>query len=213
MSARSEILGRIRAANGSRQAVATPARDYRHEHPIVDESALRALFIDRLRDYGVEVVEAGRSATQAEAGRLLRRMGGQSLLAPEGFPSEWIPPDLSVTLGVATLSAADLDGYDAVITTCSVAIAETGTIVLTSDRGQGHRAATTVPDIHVVIVEADQLVGGVPEAIARLHPDSTGRRPQTWISGPSATSDIELERVAGVHGPRRLGVVLLRATP
>jgi L-lactate dehydrogenase complex protein LldG len=140
---------------------------------------------------------------ESEVGRLVARLAGGRVVVPDGFPDEWLRAvDVVRDTG---LSAQELDALDAVATTCTVAIAETGTIVLDAGPGQGRRALTLVPDHHVVVVRAEQVVAGVPHALGRLDP----RRPQTWISGPSATSDIELQRVEGVHGPRRLDVVLV----
>jgi L-lactate dehydrogenase complex protein LldG len=135
---------------------------------------------------------------------VLARLATGRVVVPAGFPHDWLG-GISVVRDVPPLSAAELDGLDGVMTTCVLAIAETGTIVLDSGPGQGRRALSLVPDHHVVVVSAHQVVGTVPQGVARLDP----RRPQTWISGPSATSDIELQRVEGVHGPRRLDVVLV----
>ena len=122
-------------------------------------------------------------------------MGGGAGSGAEGVPDE------------PALSHADLDRLDGVLTGCAVAIAETGTIVLDAGADQGRRALSLLPDLHVCVVDVDLVVGSVPEAIARLDPT----RPQTWISGPSATSDIELQRVEGVHGPRRLEVIVVES--
>jgi L-lactate dehydrogenase complex protein LldG len=131
-------------------------------------------------------------------------------VVPPDLPAEWTA---GVTAAVlrddGALSTAQLDAVSTVVTACAVAIAETGTVVLDAGPGQGRRALTLLPDHHVVVVRADQIVAGVPDAMGRLRATST----QTWISGPSATSDIELSRVEGVHGPRNLDVVIVDATP
>jgi len=127
-------------------------------------------------------------------------------VVPAGFPPEWLADSTAEHLRDETLlSPRDLDSVDAVLTTCALAIAETGTVVLDGAPGQGRRVLSLVPDRHVVVVTSAQVVASVPQALQRIRPSS----PQTWISGPSATSDIELERVEGVHGPRQLVVVIV----
>jgi L-lactate dehydrogenase complex protein LldG len=127
------------------------------------------------------------------------------LLIPADLPPAWLASFTGTPVVDEGLTMDELDGVDAVLTGCAVAIAETGTIVLDAGPAQGRRAITLVPDRHIVVVRPEQIVGRVPEALPRL----AATRPQTWISGPSATSDIELNRVEGVHGPRTLDVVLL----
>jgi L-lactate dehydrogenase complex protein LldG len=209
MSTREEMLARIRSARAGADLV-EPARDYRTggEHE-PGSAALLDLLEDRLLDYKAAVRRAdasGLSAAVAEAldeGLAATGGNGPVLLAPV-LPSEWAPDGHADD---GTLTAVELDGYAAVVTACRVACAETGTIVLDGEPDQGRRAITLVPDVHVCVVRADQVVHSVPEMMARLE----AVRPTTFISGPSATSDIELDRVEGVHGPRNLSVVLVTA--
>ncbi|WP_371814067.1 lactate utilization protein C [Phycicoccus sp. HDW14] len=143
---------------------------------------------------------------------MLREHGCATAVLPTGLEAAWA----GAVAGVATLTAeadvtldAELDAVDAVVTAAALGIATTGTIVLDHGPDQGRRALTLVPDVHVCVVRAGQVVHDVPEAVARLRPEPGNARPLTWVSGPSATSDIELERVEGVHGPRTLVVVLV----
>jgi L-lactate dehydrogenase complex protein LldG len=138
--------------------------------------------------------------------RTLADHGARRIATPAGVPDAWLAAaGVERVPDEPPLTHAELDALDGTITGCAVAIAETGTIVLDGGPDQGRRALSLLPDLHLCVVRLDQVVGTVPEALARLDP----RRPQTWISGPSATSDIELQRVEGVHGPRRLAVILV----
>lgn len=196
MTARDDVLLRVRTASAGMARPSIP-RSYR----VADDTAASLdLLVDRLLDYKAAVHRVPASDVPA---LLVRLTEGERVVVPDGLPDDW-RAGLS---GVPNegLSAAELDALDAVVTTCALAIAETGTVVLDGGPGQGRRALSLVPDHHVLIVGEEQVVATVPQAIARLDP----RRPQTWISGPSATSDIELQRVEGVHGPRRLDVVLI----
>ncbi|HLU71523.1 MAG TPA: LUD domain-containing protein [Nonomuraea sp.] len=192
MGAREEILGRIRQAVRGAPEVEIP-RAYRTA-PQVDD--LVGLFAERVRDYRAVVRVLPAAEVPAAIEELVR---GRRMVIPDGLPAEW-----SGGAEPAGKSLAELDEADGVVTGCAVAIAETGTIVLDTGPGQGTRAQTLVPDYHLCVVRQDQIVAGVPEAVARLDPS----RPLTWISGPSATSDIELNRVEGVHGPRTLEVIV-----
>jgi L-lactate dehydrogenase complex protein LldG len=161
---------------------------------------LLELLTDRLVDYKATVLRSTMDDLPATVARAVP--AGARFVLPPGLPAEWVVPGAVVDPG--DLTPHDLDAFDGVLTTCTVAAAETGTIALDGSEGQGRRAITLVPDLHVCVVRADQVVQTVPEMIARLDP----HRPLTLISGPSATSDIELIRVEGVHGPRTLVVVL-----
>jgi L-lactate dehydrogenase complex protein LldG len=204
VSSREEVLARIRAALAGEPEPAEVPRAYRARGEHAPGSpALLVLLTDRLVDYRATVVPCGAQAVAATVGAALAERGLRRVVAPAGVPSSWLG-DGEALRDDPPLTVEALDAADAVVTGCAVAVAETGTIVLDGDADQGRRALTLVPDVHVVVVRAEQVVQTVPEAIARLDP----LRPLTMISGPSATSDIELNRVEGVHGPRTLVVVL-----
>lgn len=203
-TARDAMLARIRAV-----AVPPPAavqRDYLTSlAPNVD---VLERFAERVADYRARVHRATPANLAATIAEALASREARSLMVPPGLPADWLAglgPEIEQLTDDPPLSHAQLDAVDAVITGCAVAIAETGTIVLDAGMGQGRRALSLLPDRHVCVVRAEQIVGEIAEALARLEP----RRPLTWISGPSATSDIELDRVEGVHGPRALDVVIL----
>jgi L-lactate utilization protein LutC len=193
VSARDDILRRVRSALSG----VSPAEDLPPAPRAPDRGDLAALFEERVADYRAVVTRCGAADLAAVVADAL---AGASVVVPPGL-------DLEVTGSVVDdgLTAAELDRIDAVVTRARVGIAETGTIVLDHAPDQGRRAISLVPDLHVCIVEASQVVADVPDAIALLDP----ARPTTWISGPSATSDIELDRVEGVHGPRTLHVLLV----
>lgn len=212
MSARDAILERIRSATG--QEGGGPAEHaaeprYRVDGEL-DGAARLALFEERLRDYGVEVERiAEAELAQALAGALAA-VGAASVVVPPGFPPAALPPGAEVLADdPEPLTVARLDGAGAVLTGCAVAMAETGTIALDGGPGQGRRALTLVPDVHLCVVRAEQVVQTVPEGMRRLGPSVASGQPITLVSGPSATSDIELRRVSGVHGPRTLRVFLV----
>jgi L-lactate dehydrogenase complex protein LldG len=212
MSSRDAVLGRIRAALAADVGGPTPVpRDYIRvgANPPGSEPVLE-LMVDRLVDYKARVGEVGAAELADAVDAALADV--RSVVVPRD-----LDPDLAGAAGrsgrtvttdgdPAVLTPAELDGIDAVVTTARVAIALSGTIILDGGPGQGRRAITLVPDFHLVVLYADQIVQTVPEAIARLDPV----RPLTMIAGPSATSDIELERVEGVHGPRTLHVLIVR---
>jgi L-lactate dehydrogenase complex protein LldG len=199
-SARDEVLGRIRRALADGAPPVEVPRAYR-THGDLPRSELLDLLVDRLVDYKAAVRRCtGPQLVDTLVDALKARGAAARVVVPPALP--WDLPGAVTDDG---LSAADLDALDGVVTACAVAVAETGTIVLDAGGDQGRRAITLIPDYHLCVVRADQVVQTVPEAVARLDPG----RPLTWISGPSATSDIELKRVEGVHGPRTLEVVLV----
>ena len=204
MTGREEVLARIRTALGDRPPGpdATIPRGYRAATGI-DQRQLLDLLADRLHDYGCAVRRAAPDQLMAAVAAALADRGARRVVVPAGLGLTGLPDDIELVDGDG-LSPAALDAADGVITGAAVAIAETGTIVLDGSAGQGRRALSLVPDYHLCLLRAGQVVGLVGEALARLDP----ARPLTWISGPSATSDIELDRVNGVHGPRTLEVIL-----
>jgi L-lactate dehydrogenase complex protein LldG len=224
-SGRDEVLARIRTAladgPGPADAQAGPAvlaGPEGHEgagfrrHGELSGAELTGLLASRLASYRAQVRHATAQSLAAEVSAALERRG--EVLQRRGAVRVVVPPGLHLALPAFAevcvddgLTAAELDRFDAVVTRCAVAIAETGTIILDGSAGQGRRAVTLVPDYHLCIVDSGQIVHLVPEAIAALA--GLAGRPLTWISGPSATSDIELERVEGVHGPRTLEVILV----
>ncbi|WP_188037476.1 LUD domain-containing protein, partial [Actinotalea sp. JY-7885] len=201
-----------RAPGAPGPAPADVVRGYRAATDVApgSEGAL-ALLADRLLDYRAAVIRCRASEVAATVAAQLADAG--AVAVPPGLPQAWLDAVRASGLTVLVdapgdlLTARRLDGTGAVLTACRVAVADTGTIVLDGGPDQGRRVLSLVPDRHVCVVRADQVVASVPEAVALLgeHPE----RPQTWISGPSATSDIELVRVEGVHGPRDLRVVVV----
>jgi len=215
--ARTAMLGRIRAALGARESGdaprawdpgrdADPAVAYQRSR---NHGDLVDLLRERIEEFRATVtVIDHEDAIGASVDSICARHGAVRIAVPDGIPPTWLGAGLEPVNG-ESLDLRALDGVDGVLTACAVAIAETGTVVLDAGPGQGPRRLTLVPDLHVAVVRADQIVMSVPEAIGRLHRVAQDRRPLTMISGPSATSDIELDRVEGVHGPRRLEVVIV----
>ncbi len=201
---REAILQRIGEALADRPAPVTIPRDY--EAALSPDTDVVELFLERVDDYRATVHRATDATLSAVIADVLAARVARRIVVPAGIPQPWVAASSADRIADdPPLSWADLDAIDGVITSCAVAIAETGTIVLDAGAGQGRRALSLLPDLHVCVVRADQIVGAVPEALARLDPT----RPLTWVSGPSATSDIELQRVEGVHGPRRLDVIIV----
>jgi L-lactate dehydrogenase complex protein LldG len=211
MTGRDEMLGRIRAATGGGPPTVAVPREYRSAGEFAPGAPeLIDLLVRRLVDYRATVHRVAEGGIPAAIAAATVVEGGRRpvLVVPPGLPAGWLPGSADVVTDEVAgggLPVERLDEVDGVVTAAAVAVAETGTIVLDGSAGQGRRVITLLPDLHVCVLRPGQVVGTVPEAIARLDPT----RPLTWISGPSATSDIELSRVEGVHGPRNLHVVVV----
>lgn len=207
-AAREEIIGRVRAALADVPADDVTPVDWAYGRPSsTGDLGLVDRFAERVADYKAVVERVDPAHLSDHVNARLENVDGpiiadtvvRDLLS--GVDPLWLSDD--------NLSPRELDAASAVITTAAVGIANTGTIVLDHGAGQGRRAVSLVPDVHLCLIRTDQIVSDVPEAVARLIEQGSASRPQTWISGPSATSDIELDRVEGVHGPRTLHVIIV----
>jgi L-lactate dehydrogenase complex protein LldG len=201
--ARDEIMRRAGAALADRPQPDSIPRDYRRTGSPGD---VIELFAERAAEYEASVRRVTPDELPAAIAGALRQRGARRIAVPPGLPGNWLSDtgaEVERHGDDPPLTVAHLERLDGVVTGCAVAIAETGTIILDAGFGQGRRVLTLLPDYHLCIVRGDQIVATLAEGLARLDPT----RPQTWISGPSATSDIELDRVEGVHGPRTLHIL------
>ncbi|MCG6566434.1 LUD domain-containing protein [Tessaracoccus sp. ZS01] len=215
MSAREEVLQRIRRATQdvteTDPMVDVPV-DWVYGRPLGTKDVI-ADFVEKVEDYKAAVRRCAPDGAAAMIVEALEALDTKSIVVPAGFPEAWIAAlrhaGFALHRDDPQLTHAELNAIDAVVTTAAVGMADSGTIALDHGEGQGRRALTLLPDRHICVVHEYQVVSDVPEGIARLAPAIRERRPVTWLSGGSATSDIELSRVEGVHGPRHLSVVLV----
>jgi L-lactate dehydrogenase complex protein LldG len=215
-TAKETVLWRIRHATGDVPEQERPEdvpveRGYRKQEEEAAREAIVVRFAERTAEYDAKVHRVAHAELPATIGEALKRRGVRRLVVPPYLPKAWIPESVETLSDAARsrLTNQELDGSDGVLTGCAVGIAQTGTIVLDAGRAQGRRALTLLPDYHLCVVREEQIVGLVPEAIAELEDTVKAEgRAVTFISGPSATSDIELNRVEGVHGPRTLEVLI-----
>ena len=205
-SAKEVILARIREAVASAPEPPLVPHDFRQRDER-ERAVILEDFIDRLVDYKAIVTRTDDSNLSQAVAEVCQQQSIIQLVVPADAPPRWLPASVMVLKDDPALSFADLDQSSAVLTGCALAIAQTGTIILDGGASQGRRALSLIPDRHLCVVRAEQVVGLVPEGIARLAELAT--HPITLISGPSATSDIELSRVEGVHGPRTLHVFIV----
>lgn len=214
MTSRDIVLGRIGRALGpvpDEPYDTAVDRDYARVHGERTTEQTVDLLAENLADYRALVHRTDHAGLPDLLLRLLSGRGARHVLVPPALPPEWLAAADPIRVHDRAAAGVDeLDRADSVVTGCAVAVAETGTLVLDGSPDQGRRRITLIPDHHICVVRVpDQVVSSVPEALERLDP----LRPLTWISGPSATSDIELDRVEGVHGPRTLEVVLVSGSP
>jgi L-lactate dehydrogenase complex protein LldG len=211
-AAREAILARVREAlrdvpAGERPVDVTVARDYLLRTEDTREEIVDR-FAGRVADYKATVARVETGELAAALGQACEERGARRLVVPDDLPAEWRPDGVELVVDEG-LEPDELDGLDGVLTGCALGIAETGTLVLDGGPGQGRRAITLVPDLHLCVIAEKKIVALVPEAIERLGEAVRAGRPLTFVSGPSATSDIELSRVEGVHGPRTLVVFVV----
>lgn len=210
-AARDEILSRIRKSTAANEAQREREwggieRSFRKTGTLSSQQRI-SLFSDRLHDYGAGVHESSPEQLRTVISQVLAERGKKTIIVPQAWPEDWMPIGVQV-IREQELSYDALDQSEGIMTASTVAIALTGTIVLRGGPIEGRRALSLIPDYHLCVVEADQIVELVPEALERLH--AVGAAPLTFISGPSATADIEMMRVQGVHGPRTLDIVIVR---
>ncbi|WP_432011917.1 LutC/YkgG family protein [Streptomyces cucumeris] len=212
MSSRDLVMARVRRAladvpRGESPSEVVVERTYLRRHGDRTPAQTADLLAENLTDYRAAVHRTDTAGLPDLIARLLTARNATTVVVPPGLPTDWLSAtEVHRIPDSADLTPHDLDAVSSVVTGCAVATAETGTVVLDASPDQGRRRITLVPDHHILVIRVpSQVVDSVPEALERLDPS----RPQTWISGPSATSDIELTRVEGVHGPRALDVVLV----
>lgn len=205
--AKAEILSRIRSVLGGNRDAPEVPRAYLHTSGVT-QGELVEQFAERASDYRATVHRTTEAGLRGAVGKVCDLRGAETLVAPADVPDAWLPDGVALTRDTG-LSYTRLERFGGVLTGCALAVAQTGTIVLDGGPLQGRRAVTLLPDLHLCVIFGRQIVGTVPEAVAAL--EGRSAHPLTFISGPSATSDIELSRVEGVHGPRTLDLILVGA--
>lgn len=205
--AKAEVLSRIRSALGGQRHAPEVPRAYLHTSGLTQDELVER-FVERASDYRATVHRTTKADLRGAVRKVCDLRGAETLVAPADVPDAWLPDGVAVTRDTG-LDYTRLERFGGVLTGCALAVAQTGTVVLDGGASQGRRTLSLLPDLHLCVIFERQIVGTVPEAVAALEERST--HPLTFISGPSATSDIELSRVEGVHGPRTLDLILVGA--